>query len=65
MPQIEIVISSQGESQIETKGFSGTSCRAASQFLEVALGQCTQEQLTVAFHQSEGVPQAIESERSF
>jgi hypothetical protein len=54
MPQIEIVVSSQGQSQVETKGFSGASCRAASQFIEVALGQSFQEQLTAAFHQPEG-----------
>lgn len=64
MPQIEIVISPQGQSQVETKGFSGATCRAASQFIEVALGQSSHEQLTAAFHQTENVQQASESERS-
>ncbi len=57
MPQIEIAISPQGQSQIETKGFSGATCRAASQFIEVALGQSFHEQLTAAFHQPEGLQQ--------
>lgn len=64
MPQIEIVISPQGQSQVETKGLSGATCRAASQFIEVALGQRSHEQLTAAFYQTESVHQSIESERS-
>ena len=63
MPQIEIVISPQGQSQVETKGFSGATCRAASQFIEVALGQCSHEQLTAAFHQPQGIHET-ESEHS-
>ena len=35
---IEIVISPQGETRSQTKGFTGSSCRQASQFLEQALG---------------------------
>jgi hypothetical protein len=34
---IEVVISPQGETRVETKGFTGGSCRQASQFLEHAL----------------------------
>jgi hypothetical protein len=47
---VEIVISPQGEARIETKGFAGANCRAASQWLEVALGVRTAEQLTADFH---------------
>lgn len=49
---IEIVISPNGETKLETKGFSGADCRAASQALEQALGLRTQESLTTEFHQS-------------
>jgi hypothetical protein len=47
---IEVVISPSGETRVETKGFSGASCRAASELLERALGQKTDEQLTSEFH---------------
>ena len=36
---ITIIITSDGKTKIETSGYSGTSCREASQFLESALGQ--------------------------
>ena len=54
MPQIiEVVISPQGETRVETKGFTGSSCRQASQFLEQALGTTANEELTVEFYQQE------------
>ncbi|PHS11668.1 MAG: hypothetical protein COA78_09135 [Blastopirellula sp.] len=54
---IEITVSPKGQTQIETKGFSGSECRQASEFLEKALGQQTQEQLTAEFHQQAAQPQ--------
>jgi hypothetical protein len=50
---IEVVISPQGETRIETKGFTGSSCRQASQFLEQALGTASNETLTAGFYQEE------------
>ena len=50
---IEIVISPKGEIVIETKGFSGSSCRDATKRLEKTLGNVTQEQLTTEFHENE------------
>ena len=50
---IEVVVSPLGEVKVETKGFTGSSCRQASRFLEEALGQATSESLTVAFHQTQ------------
>ena len=35
---IEITIAPNGQTKLETKGFTGASCRGASQFLEEALG---------------------------
>ena len=55
---IEIIVTPTGESTVETKGFSGSSCRDASRFVEQALGQRTGETLTAEFHQSESVRQA-------
>ena len=47
---IEIIVSPQGKTTLETKGFSGAECRDASKFLEAALGQCQSEKLTAGFH---------------
>ena len=47
---IEVTVSPQGETRIETKGFSGQSCRDATQSLEKALGLTQSEQLTAEFH---------------
>ena len=51
MKTIEIVISRQGETRIETKGFAGAKCRQASEFIESALGHRNGEQLTNEFYQ--------------
>jgi hypothetical protein len=47
---IEVIVSPSGETRLETKGFAGSSCQAASQFLEKALGLRQSEQLTAEFH---------------
>jgi len=47
---IEVTVSPQGETKIETKGFSGGSCREASKALEAALGVRESERLTSEFH---------------
>ena len=50
MKIIEIVISPNGQTRVETKGFAGAECRDASKFIEQALGKQTGEQLTAEFH---------------
>ena len=47
---IEVIVLPNGQTKIETKGFAGASCRAASRFIEEALGQRVGEQLTAEFH---------------
>ena len=47
---IEIVVSPTGQTQVETKGFTGSECREASRFVEEALGKCTGEKLTGEFY---------------
>ena len=47
---IEVTVSPKGETRIETKGFSGGTCRDASKTLEAALGVRKSEQLTSEFH---------------
>ena len=54
---IEITVSPQGQTKMQTKGFSGSSCRDASKFLEEALGQRTSEKLTSEFYASQDVTQ--------
>ena len=39
MKTIEIIVSPKGETTVTTRGFSGSSCREASKFVEQALGQ--------------------------
>jgi hypothetical protein len=48
---IEIIVSPQGETSIQTKGFRGSVCRQASRDIERALGQPIEERLTTEFHQ--------------
>ena len=55
---IEIIITPEGNSSVQTLGFTGSSCRDASRFIEQALGQRTGEKLTAEFHQSESAQQA-------
>ena len=52
MKRIVITVSPKGETNLETKGFTGAECRNASQFLETALGAASNEQLTSEFHQA-------------
>jgi hypothetical protein len=56
---IEITVSPQGQTRVETKGFSGSECREASRILEQALGRSTGETLTAEFHQDQAVDQQL------
>jgi len=53
MKTINIIFSSDGQSRIETRGFSGSQCRDASRFLEIALGATASEQLTAEYHKTD------------
>ena len=50
MKIIEVIVSANGETKIETKGFAGAECQEASKFVEQALGQRDSERLTAEFH---------------
>jgi hypothetical protein len=54
---IEIIVSPTGHTRLETKGFSGTTCRDASRAFEAALGISQGEQLTAEFHQAANTDQ--------
>lgn len=60
---IEIIVSPTGETKVETKGFTGGSCREASRLIEQALGQKATEQLTAEFYQQAAATNS-ESERA-
>ena len=60
MKTIEVVISPQGETKIETKGFAGSSCQQASQFLEQALGAKVSETPTAEFYQTQSQSQVLQ-----
>ena len=48
---IEIIVAPNGQTRVETKGFVGSDCRQASQLIERALGQQTDELLKSEFYQ--------------
>jgi hypothetical protein len=57
---IEIIVSAAGETTVQTKGFTGSTCRDASKFIEQALGDKTGETLTAEFHQAASTQQNLE-----
>ena len=59
MQTIEITVSPKGEATVQTRGFSGPSCRDASRFVERALGERVAETLTPEFHQQQAAEQPL------
>ena len=59
MKILEILINPAGEATVQTKGFTGSSCRDASKFIEQALGEKQNEQLTPEFHQIETTAERV------
>ncbi len=52
---IRVIVGPKGE----TKGFSGGECREASRFIEQALGQPVNEQLTAEYYQDQPTSQDL------
>ena len=50
MKRIEIIVDAKGNSQVQTKGFAGSSCVQASRFIEQALGKQTSQRATAEFY---------------
>lgn len=48
---IEIIVETNGSTRVQTRGFTGSACREASQFIEEALGKRTSERATPEFFQ--------------
>jgi len=60
---IEIIVAPDGTSRVETKGFTGSECREASQFIEQALGKQSNELLKPEFHQISSTQQQVKQPR--
>ena len=48
---IEITVDSEGGVSVKTKGFTGSTCKDASRFIEHALGQSSHETLLPEYFQ--------------
>ena len=57
MKTIEIIVTTDGRTSVQTLGFSGPSCRDASKFIEDALGQRIAENRTAEFYQTQATEQ--------
>ena len=57
MKTFEIIVTQEGKTSVQTKGFSGASCREASRFIEQAMGTRASENVTPEFYQSEELRQ--------
>jgi hypothetical protein len=49
---IEIIVSPKGETTVQTKGYSGSDCLAASKFVELALGTALADRKTSEYYQT-------------
>ena len=49
---LEVIVSPNGETNVQTKGFVGAECLEASRWLEQALGIVAQERKTAEFYQT-------------
>jgi len=57
---IEVTVSPQGETTVQTKGYACSDCLRASQFLEQALGVATQDRKTGEFYQAAPQQQQVQ-----
>ena len=60
MPRIiEVTVSPQGETTVQTKGYSGGECLQASKLLEQALGTTIADHKTPEFYQESATEQQV------
>ena len=59
---IELIVSPKGQTTVQTKGYSGSSCLQASKWLEQALGTVTAERKTSEFHETASTDQHIQQQ---
>ena len=59
MKTIEVIVSPTGQAVLQTKGFTGATCRDASKALERALRIVQSDTPTAEMYQAQTVPQPI------
>ena len=59
---IEMTVSPNGETSIQTKGIAGSDCLQASKWLEQALGITTSDRKTGEFYQTNQTEQQIQQQ---
>ena len=57
---IEVIVSPQGETTVQTKGYVGGDCLQASKFLEHALGVVADDKKTAEFFNAAQVEQQVQ-----
>ena len=57
---IEVIVSPQGETTVQTKGYGGGDCLSASRFLEEALGLVTEDRKTAEFFAASPAEQHVQ-----
>jgi hypothetical protein len=57
---IEVIVSPQGETTVQTKGFAGGTCVQASKWLEQALGLVTADHKTSEFYEPAKTEQHVQ-----
>jgi hypothetical protein len=50
-PVIEVLVSPTGEVSVQTRGYAGSDCLQASQFLEQSLGVTSADRKTTEFYE--------------
>ena len=61
MPRvIELIVAKDGQTTIQTKGYSGSACTEASKWLEEALGITTAERKTTEFFETVKTDQHVQ-----
>jgi len=57
---IEVIVSPQGETTVQTKGFAGGTCIQASKWLEQALGIATADHKTAEYFETAKTEQHVQ-----
>jgi hypothetical protein len=61
MPRVtELIVTKEGQTTIQTKGYSGGTCTDASKWLEQALGITTNERKTTEFYETANTDQHVQ-----
>jgi hypothetical protein len=62
MTTIELIVAPDGQTRLQTRGFPGASCLAASRWLEAALGRTKSDRLSSEYHAAAPVQASAQQE---